>query len=57
MIPFFKNYILDVGNESTFDCPKSNYTKNDAVIILDGVLQNNMAYDLSGITEFIDVCL
>lgn len=55
MIPYFKNYILEVGDESTFDCPKSKYTVNDAKIILNEVLQNNMAFDLSGITEFIDV--
>ncbi|CAD8135354.1 unnamed protein product [Paramecium octaurelia] len=54
LIPFFKNYMLEVGDESTFDCPKTYYSVNDAVIILDGVLQSNMAYDLSGITEFID---
>ncbi|CAD8137840.1 unnamed protein product [Paramecium pentaurelia] len=54
LIPFFRNYILEFGDESIFDCPKSKYTANDAVIILDGVLQSNMVYDLSGITEFID---
>ncbi|CAD8046948.1 unnamed protein product [Paramecium primaurelia] len=54
LIPFFKNYLLDVADESVFDCPKSRYSTNDAKIILDEVLQNNMAFDLSGITEFID---
>ncbi|CAD8047095.1 unnamed protein product [Paramecium sonneborni] len=54
VIPFFLNYLITVGDQSTFDCPKSKYSKDDAKTILDEVLQNNMAFDLSGITELID---
>ncbi|CAK92405.1 unnamed protein product (macronuclear) [Paramecium tetraurelia] len=54
LIPFFKYYLVEAGDNSIFDCPKSQYTENDAKTILDEVLQNNMAFDLSGITEFID---